>query len=218
MPKAKRTQFRENLLEWSVENTREFPWRQSGVTRYEMLMAEFFLARTRASVVARVFPDFIERFPNLGALRDANESEIADVIRPTGLQNRRAQALKELAATLEGDEIPDEPDELKELPRVGDYVANATLTFGENEPLPILDTNVRRIYRRIFGDNWPDDEGEQWELSSRILPDREARQYNLALLDFGSEVCSAQAPSCEECFAREYCCYYQGQQLDVESK
>jgi A/G-specific adenine glycosylase len=200
--------FRVDLMAWGQQHQRDFPWRDPDISLYEMLMAEFFLARTRAPVVARVFPEFIEEFPNLATLREADESRIAEVIRPTGLQNRRAAALKELAASLEGRSVPDSAEELMELPRVGRYVANATLTFGHGAPLPILDTNVERVFGRLLGDAWPPHEEAQLELLSEVLPDDEARQFNLFLLDFGSEVCSAQAPDCESCFAAAYCSYY----------
>ena len=182
-----------------------------------MLMAEFFLARTRSGVVNQVFSKFVNQFPDIETLHRADEEEIADIIRPTGLQNRRASSLKEIAAELNGGEIPRDPQRLQELPRIGPYVSNAALCFGMEEPLPIIDTNVRRVYERVLGDEWPDDEEEEWEMAGDILPEDEARMYNLALLDFGSEICSAQSPSCESCFASEYCSYYQNRENEVET-
>lgn len=207
-------QFREDLLEWSRDNQREFPWRDPSISMYEMLMSEFFLSRTRAEVVARVMPEFFEEFPDLQALREAEEGEIAEVIRPTGLQNRRAKALTEIAEVLDED-VPGDVDELKSLPRVGEYVAHATLCFGRGEPLFIRDTNVVRIYNRILGDEWPDGDAEQAKLLQQIIPEDEPRRYNLALLDFGAEICTAQSPRCKECFAGEYCDYYESEREEV---
>jgi A/G-specific adenine glycosylase len=200
--------FREDLLEWSEDNQREFPWRDPDATLYEVLMSEFFLSRTRAQVVARVIPDFLDEFPNMEALRRADRDRIAEVIRPTGLQNRRAAALEEVAETLEDRDIPRSPDELRDLPRVGEYVANATLCFALGEPLYIQDTNVTRIYERLLGDDWPGDESEQAELLEALVPNGHARRYNLALLDFADALCSARSPQCADCFASEYCTYY----------
>lgn len=199
--------FRRDLLEWADEGMREFPWRESSASLYEVLMAEFFLSRTRAQVVARVIPEFLEEFPDFEAIRDAEKERIAEVIRPTGLQNRRAEALKELAATID-DDIPRNPDELMELPRVGQYVAHATLCFALGEPLFIRDTNVTRIFDRLLGDDWPDSEEEQDQILQESVPEDAPRLYNLALLDFGAEVCTARSPRCEDCFAAEYCAYY----------
>gem|GEM_PF-1608560 len=201
-------EFREGLLTWSRGNLREFPWREPERRFYEVLMSEFFLARTRAVVVARVIPEFLQEFPDLPALREADEDQIAEVIRPTGLQNRRAEALKELAQTVDGNTIPRSAEELRELPRVGEYVAHATMCFGLGKPYFIRDTNVNRIFERILGDDWPEADSEKAELLSEVVPEDEPERYNLALLDFGAEICTAQSPQCEECFASDYCLYY----------
>lgn len=205
---TKGERFREDLLEWAEEHIREFPWRDPSITMYEMLMSEFFLSRTRAEVVARVIPDFLDSFPDLEALREASEDEIAAVIRPTGLQNRRAKALKEIAEELEG-EVPRDVEALQSLPRVGEYVAHATLCFGLERPLFIKDTNVTRVFQRVLGDDWPEDDGEQATLLQELVPEESPRLYNLALLDFGAEICTARSPRCEECFANAYCSYYE---------
>jgi len=65
-----------------------------------------------------------------------------------------------------------------------------------------------RIFDRILGETWPQDGEEQAEILDELVPEEAAREYNLALLDFGSKVCTAQSPDCRSCFANEYCSYY----------
>lgn len=209
VPQTTVEDFRSDLLEWSEDNFREFPWRDPSLSLYEVLIAEFLLSRTRAQVVSRVFPEFMEEFPGIAAVRTADQDEIAAVIRPTGLQNMRAKALKEIAEALEEEEtVPRTQEKLQNLPRVGEYVANATLCFALCKPLPIQDTNVTRIFNRLLGDNWPSDEAEQRSLLAGLVPVDTSREYNFALLDFGAEVCTARSPQCEACFASDYCSYY----------
>jgi A/G-specific adenine glycosylase len=50
--------FRRNLLEWEQENRREYTWRESNRTLYEVFVAEFFLTQTPADNVATVYPTF----------------------------------------------------------------------------------------------------------------------------------------------------------------
>jgi len=121
----------------------------------------------------------------------------------------RTDALKTIAARF--DQLPRNREELLDLPRVGVYVADATICFSLGERRPLLDRNIRRIYERVFGEDWPSSPEEQRQFASRLLPDdeRDAREYNLALLDFGALVCTKQDPSCATCVAREYCRYYQ---------
>lgn len=202
--------FRSDLLEWTEDNRQEFVWRRQDIDIYEMLMAEIFLRRTRPDVVEPVYIEFIDRFPNLRSLKQATQDEIAKVVRPLGLQSKRSKAIYEMAAAIDGDTVPDTQDGLLELPQVGRYVANATLCFGRGDRLPIVDRNVKRVYGRVFGKEWPEKEDAQYDFAEELLPDvDDVRRYNLGLIDHPTYVCTSQKPSCEECFAKRYCDYYQ---------
>lgn len=197
--------FRNDLFTWADENLREYPWRDTDATFYEVFVAEFFLTQTPADNVGRLFPEFVERYPSLAAIKEADEETLAAAIEPIGFYNMRAASLKQIAE--EYDSLPRDPDKLMELPRVGPYVANATVCFACGEPLPVLDRNVERIYGRVFGEWWPDTLSAQEALARNLVPEDGARTYNLALLDFGAAVCTAD-PQCEICFAPDYCTYY----------
>lgn len=200
--------FRSDLLSWAEDHLREYPWRDSSKSLYQVFIAEFFLTQTLADNVARVYPDFVGQFPSLHHVGNSTVEELEEWIESLGFQRMRAEALSEIAA--EYDDLPNDPEKLVELPRVGPYVANATVCIFDSRSLPLLDRNVKRVYRRIFDDSFPDDERDQLEFVSRILPNdgTAARTYNLALLDFGALVCTKRDPECESCFASEYCDYY----------
>lgn len=201
-------QFRHDLLSWGRENRRPYPWRDDGRTLYEVFVAEFFLTQTPADNVADVYPAFLEHFPSLEALDDADPEEIEATIEPLGFQRMRTEALDELAE--EYDTLPRDRERLLTLTRVGPYVADATLCFALERSLPILDRNVVRVYDRVFGSAFPKKTSERREFAAQLVPDdgEEARRYNLALLDFGALVCQKREPTCETCFASEYCRYY----------
>lgn len=205
MGSLKQEQFRSELMEWAEENLRDFAWRDEQLSLYEVFVAEFFLTQTPAGNVAEVYPDFLERFPDLRAIRGATEEELIDVIEPLGFYNMRAEALKSIAG--EKRKLPETVEELTQLPRVGHYVANATLCFSRGEPLPILDRNVKRVYGRVFDTDWPDTRSEQITFAEELLPEAYPRTYNLALLDFGATICRPD-PACDRCFANGFCEYY----------
>lgn len=209
MSESRRERFRDGLLTWADDNLRVFPWREPDRTLYEVFVVEFFLTQTPAENVDTVYPQFLAKYPTLEALAEADRDELEETIEPLGFQRMRADALSEIADTV--DEIPADVDELQALPRVGPYVANATLCFALEQSRPILDRNVVRVYDRVFGDEFPDTEPDRRAFAEEILPDdgSVAREYNLALLDFGSLVCTKRSPSCEDCFARDYCVYCQ---------
>ena len=200
--------FQADLLEWGEENLREYPWREPNRTLYEVFVAEFFLTQTPSDNVAAVYPKFLGRFTTLDEIAEASEDELVETIEPLGFQNIRAGALKQIAST--HDHLPTDPESLMELPRVGRYVANATLCFARGDRLPVLDRNVERVYSRVFRDTWPETETNQLTFTQRLVPG-EARAYNLALLDFGALVCQPE-PLCERCFANGYCSYFQSTQ------
>jgi len=117
MVTAEEERFRDSLLDWGVENTREYPWRETSRSLYEVFIAEFFLTQTPADNVASVYPQFIEQFPSLDSIDDASKEELVEVIRPLGFYNMRSEALKEISA--QRDSIPESVEELTELPQVG---------------------------------------------------------------------------------------------------
>lgn len=202
--------FRRDLIEWSKDNIRDFPWRESDASPYEILLAEIFLKQTRSQTVAEILPEFVERFPSIEAIRESSKEEIIEVIQPLGLYNYRADTLKEIAEELDDGEIPRTKPELQELPQVDPYVASATLCFAFNERHAIVDSNIRRVYQRLFGEGIEEkSEADLWTQAEFILPADDFQRFNLALLDFGAEICTDSSPNCEECFAQEYCMYYQ---------
>lgn len=200
--------FRSDLLSWSRENYRDFEWREPDRSLYEVFVAEFFLTQTPAENVATVYPKFLEQFPSLADIEAASRDDLIDVIEPLGFYNMRSEALKQIAD--ENENLPETPEGLIELPRVGRYVANATLCFSRGEPLPILDRNIERVYSRVFESEWPETDSEKLRFTRQFVPDEQARRYNLALLDFGAALCRPE-PLCDQCFANSYCGYYRRQ-------
>lgn len=204
-------QFRQAILAWSRDNLRSFPWREPDATPFEVLIAEIFLQQTRSETVARILPDVLATYPTPGTLARAKRDQLVALIKPLGLYRHRADALLEIGEELQDDPIPATEKELMTLPQVGKYVANATLCFGHGKQRPILDTNVRRVYERLFPDPMFADRtnSEQWAVAEQMLPQDHAARYNMALLDFGALICTDSTPECRTCFANAYCGYSQ---------
>lgn len=206
---AKREQVQSELLQWGEMNYRDFPWRQTE-DPYEILVTEILLQQTLAEKVVPVSKEFFARWNTLEALADADVDQVADVLEPLGLQNRRAKALVKIGERLAHSNVPRSKEELLELPFVGRYAANATLCFAFDEARPIVDVNVVRIYGRVFDYNWENDQVSQaWEFAEDMLPDDQVQEYNLALLDLGAGICTASDPSCSVCPLSGTCDYFQ---------
>lgn len=199
--------FRSQLLLWSKENCREYPWRETE-SPYQVLVAEILLQKTFADKVEPIYEEFVDRYPDMEMLADAEVEEVASLLKPLGLQKVRARALLDIAMECAKEGVPDNEEKLLQLPYVGQYTANATLCFAFDRQRPVVDANVIRIYDRAFGADFTPQDNEAWELADRILPEDDCQRFNMALIDFGAKICTAGSPLCSECFFRDRCSYY----------
>jgi A/G-specific adenine glycosylase len=204
--------FREGLMGWYESRRRDYPWRQSECTIYEVFLAEMLLRKTTAEAVDKIYPKFVSRYPTLTSVVNAEIEDISELLEPLGLQNKRAKAFKQIASECP-DGLPQDRRGLLELPHVGPYIADSTLCFGYDQRQPIIDANIGRIYGRLMGNDF----GSGHELyrnerlrniARKMLPEENYQEFNWALLDFGAKVCTARSPDCDECFASSYCAYY----------
>jgi len=186
-----------------------YPWRADR-TPYRVLVAELMLKRTTRRAVAREFPRFIERFPDIYSVYRAPVEEVEEAFRPLGLYRQRARQLKELArAVVEryGGRIPDRWEDLVSLPGVGAYLAGAVLSFGYGKRAPVLDSNVVRLLSRLTGFRGKRQEdylGLLWEL----VPEEGHDLFNYGLIDLGALVCYYRGPRCGLCPLRDLCAHY----------
>jgi A/G-specific adenine glycosylase len=204
--------FRRKLLDWFASHGREFPWRQTQ-DPYRVLIAEVLLHRTRSDLAARVYGDFIERYPTAAALAVADVDEVVATLRPLGFVHRSAR-LPELGRALLADHggvVPSDRESLLRLPGVGSYMANAVLALAFDRTAPLLDPNVIRVLERFFGMRSERlrarDDKRLWSFLERLVPRTQSRDFNLALVDFGSTVCRKR-PLCPDCPLRARCDAY----------
>jgi len=206
--------FVKKLLRWFAENNRYFPWRDPSLSPYEVLIAEVMLQKTSSYKVAKIFPTFIMKFPSPTALSNARDEEIRQIVHPLGLQNIRARELKEIGEQLvkkHDGVVPERRADLIQLRGVGAYTANATLCFAFGKKLPIVDVNVSRVIGRVFYgevDEKRFEKEESWNIISKMIPRGKCRQFNWAILDFSSLVCSHTRPKFEKCPMTDFCKFY----------
>jgi hypothetical protein len=101
-----------------------------------------------------------------------------------------------------------------ELKGIGKYTASAILAFAFKKPVPIVDTNVKRVLGRIFfgykllAEYITTDE-PFWELKQKIVPKGSTSyDFNQGIMDFGATVCIAKKPKCDICPMRTICKSY----------
>jgi A/G-specific adenine glycosylase len=223
---TKRRQFGENLLLWRQENNPDsiFPWRNTE-DPYEILVTECLLKKTTRTQVANMWPQFVEKFPDVYSLKKSDIRTLKKIIKPLGMVNIRTLMLKKLAQIIVENyngKIPEKKEELMKLPGVGGYVANAVLCFAFNKDVSMIDTNVMRVLHRVFSLNStkarPRTDKKLWEFVEKLPPSGTGRNFNLAILDFAGMVCKSKNPKCEACVMRNICDYYLGPRKDSIAK
>jgi A/G-specific adenine glycosylase len=209
--KSKKPFLQRAVIKWATNNLREFPWRKER-TPYRILVAEILLRRTTSSAVLRIYEKFLVSHPKIGDLANANEKELETFLSTIGYQKQRAKILKEIAAFIVreyGGEIPRSAEKLLRIPHVGPYITGAILSFGYDRPAAIVDSNVIRIFKRVFSKSLPGKTSPQiiQDMSSVLVPTRAHDIYNLGLLDLGALVCRYDYPRCPICPLKSICDY-----------
>jgi A/G-specific adenine glycosylase len=205
----RRTRFVRRLLRWYRRHRRDLPWRRTR-NPYRILVSEIMLQQTQVSRVIPKYREWIRKYPTLDSLAGASVSEVKQSWYPLG-HNVRPVRLHRIAQTTVKHyrgRLPKSREELLGFEGIGPYTAGAVMTFAYGLPTPILDTNVRRVLRRVFHGDRRVRESVLWTLSATLLPREHGYDFNQALMDFGAMVCTARAPRCAGCPMRESCRAY----------
>lgn len=212
---CQKKQFADLLLEWWRLNKRDFPWRKTS-DPYNILIAEMLLRKTTAKQVNLLFARFLSKYPNPKVLSEAPEKEIEDLIRPLGMEHKRATLLKAVAKELTqkyNGNVPASQEELLKLPGVGSYVANALLCFAHGKDVPLVDTNAIRVFQRVFGfqsqKRRSKDDRALWDFVANTIPPGKAKDFNLAIIDHAHSICLPKNPRCPVCPVNILCKYAQ---------
>jgi A/G-specific adenine glycosylase len=204
--------FRACLLEWFERYGRKFPWRNSSTSKYQFIMAEILLQRTRAETVAKFFPTFTRELSSWKKLDQVTIGELENLLQPIGLWRRRASSIKSLAREManRNGRFPSDRSEIESLPGIGQYIANAILLFCHGEPQPLLDGNMARVLERVFGPRTMADiryDPYLQKLALDIVQCITPKEVNWAILDLAAKICIAKKPSCYKCPLSDICRY-----------
>jgi A/G-specific adenine glycosylase len=206
----RRRAFRRRLLAWYRRQGRDLPWRRTR-NPYHVLVSEIMLQQTQVARVIPKYREWLARYPSLRALARASLAEVRETWRPLGYNVRPAR-LREIARQAlrkHGGRIPESREALLALKGIGPYTAGAVLSFAFGRNAAILDTNVRRLLRRVFlGDAVRPPERVLWDLAATLLPDGGAYDFNQAMMDIGATVCTARRPRCPACPLTRVCRSY----------
>lgn len=195
----------EKLLFWFDGHKRDLPWREDKPRNpYHVWISEIMLQQTRTEAVKPYFNSWMEKFPTIHDLAEAEESDVLHQWQGLGYYSR-ARNIHKAAREMEekyDSSLPDRKEDILALPGIGGYTAGAILSMAYGQREGAIDGNVLRVYARLY-------QVEEDILKSRgrkeiealvdeTLPQR-AGDFNEALMDLGAEICIPKNPRCSAC-------------------
>lgn len=196
-------QLYNSLLKWyEAQGRHNLLWRNTD-NIYHIYLSEIMLQQTQASrVQEHYYPKFLQNFPTLKDLADASLEEVLAAWSGLGYY-RRAQNLHKCAKEVVCG-LPKTQKDLEKLPGIGKYTASAICSFGYDQKVPVVDTNIARVLKRLFALENPADK-TVWEKAAEFLNEKSPKEHNLGLMDLGSLICLPKAPKCFECPLKSHC-------------
>ena len=169
------------------------------------------LQQTQVSTVIPYWRRFIERFPEVASLAEAEVPEVLALWRGLGYYARARnlhRAAKEIVAR-HGGALPSTARELLALPGFGRYTAGAVASIAFGQAAPLVDGNVARVLARVFEvEGAPGDrprERQLWAIAAELVDAARPGDFNQALMELGATVCRSENPSCGTCPIGQHC-------------
>ena len=226
------------LREWFKKNAATLPWRLADLDAprdaYAVWISETMLQQTQVSTVKDYFIRWMERFPNIETLAEADEAEVFKYWQGLGYYSRARNILKTAKIVYERNngsyhherdfrmtesgmthqcEMPRTRKELEALPGIGAYTAGAILSLAYHQREAILDGNLVRIFSRLYELDFLPMESKSaaeiyWGYAREVADSPKAYMHNEALMELGRTVCKTKSPLCDKCPLNRECCAF----------
>jgi A/G-specific adenine glycosylase len=186
-------EFQTVVWEYYRHHGRDLPWRvpeaDGNFDPYKTMVSEIMLQQTQVSRVIPKYQQFLDHFPTVEQLAQANLGEVLKIWSGLGY-NRRAKFLHQAAQILTREANPEFPqtlNTLSKLPGIGKNTAAAILVYGFNQPVPFIETNIRTVFINYF---YHDSDLVSDKLLLPLVEDaidhENPREWFWALMDYGS--------------------------------
>ena len=213
------------ILHWYDNNKRTLPWRKDVSKKqkqYFTLVSEFMLQQTQVKTVIPYFNNFIKKIPNLKKLAKVDEKKLLKCWEGLGYYSR-ARNLKKTAKKVIFEFngiLPNNIEELKKLPGIGEYTSRAIMAIAYNKPVIPLDGNVERILKRVFFLRKLNEINREYIISKKKFFGKSYRSsdYVQAIMEIGALICRPQQPLCVKCPISKNCISYKKKDFEIKSK
>lgn len=216
--------MQKELLNWYSQNKRELIFRKKK-DAYSIWISEIMAQQTRIEAMLPYYERFIDKYPTLPDLANADDEELHKMWQGLGYYSR-CRNLKKCAQVCVKEyhsKLPESKKELEKLPGIGAYTAGAIASIAYNENVSAIDGNVIRVFSRLYNiyeDVTKSKTRKKIEnLVNESLPGSAyISDYNQALMELGALVCIPQNPRCDICPILKDCTATNPQELPILPK
>ncbi|WP_309680294.1 A/G-specific adenine glycosylase [Polaromonas sp.] len=207
--------FAADIVRWQTAHGRNsLPW-QNTRDPYRVWLSEIMLQQTQVATVLDYYPRFLQRFPSVEQLAEADQDEVLALWSGLGYYSRARNLHRGAQAVmaLHAGQFPRTAEQLQTLPGIGRSTAAAIASFCFGERVAILDGNVKRVLTRVLG--FSDDlaqsahERALWSRATELLPNNHLAdtmpRYTQGLMDLGATICRGRQPQCLLCPVQARC-------------
>ena len=216
-------EFRKSLLSWYRREKRDLPWRKTS-DPYHIWVSEVMLQQTRVDTVIPYYKRFLESFPTMEALADAEEDELLKMWEGLGYYSRVRNlqtGVREVISDY-GGKVPSNRAEISTLKGVGPYTAGAVLSIAYGVPEHAIDGNVMRVISRLLLIEEDISISRTKKIFEAVVMDLidkdDPSSFNQGLMELGATICTPK-PRCLLCPVRDFCLAFQeGRQEELPVK
>ena len=186
------------------------PWRDCS-DPYKIWVSEIMLQQTRVDQATPYFNRFMEHFPTVYDLSEADQQEVLKVWEGLGYYSRarHLHAASKLVVEEFDGQVPDNWDDINELKGVGPYTASAVLSIAYQKKHAVVDGNVIRVLSRYLGIE--DDvrststKNTIQDAADDLIPTERPGDFNQAVMELGATICTPSNPDCKQCPLQANC-------------
>jgi endonuclease-3 len=178
---------------------------------YELLVATILSAQTTDKRVNMTTQALFEKYPTIEDLAKATSEDVYRFINSVNYANNKSDYLVRMAnmiITRYKGKIPEDSEELQNLPGVGRKTAHVVAASLFNAPVIAVDTHVARVSERIGLTTGATNPLETEEQLMRYTPKEAISKISHWLILHGRYICTAKDPKCKICPINKVCRYY----------
>ena len=197
--------LREAMKQWRLPIVTQYSRKDE--SPYKILIGCVLSLRTKDETTGPAAKRLFKKASGPKAMLKLSPKEIETQIYPVGFYKTKARQILKISEILlqkyKG-RVPDDLDELLELPGVGRKTANLVVTLGFGKPGICVDTHVHRISNRWGYVKTKTPEETEFALRKKLPPEYWI-EINDLLVTYGQNLCRPISPFCSHCKMIAFC-------------